>query len=444
LSLTPGYEDEYAETIASLLVYARNTEGLQFSVAGPANEEDITYTGIHMTGPSQYVTVMHDLSTQLNNNGMSDVQFSGPDLANTSTSWLGQMMTDPVLMGKLAHFGLHSYQNMSLDSTGVYNYIQQSAYPNTHFWMTEYNVWCASCQNSGGGDNSWAFAQGTAAWLLHHLGNGASAGIVWEGYDSVYYPYNASTGGNNPGQWSYWGLFAVNDINAAVKTYTPRKGFYTLAQIANYVRPGAQRIGVSGSVPSLLTLLAFYNPNNGQITLTGVNSNSSPSTIVCALASLPAIPSLYLYYTSSTANLAYGGSVPVNNGEFSAVVPANCVYTLTYTNTGAAVVIGNGQPVAAEPYFLAPFVRNGQIFLTVVGERGRACRIETSSDLETWSELQTVALLDGTATITEPVETPPEAEALIQEKGLTPADAPVVTNEPRPAAPHFYRAILLP
>jgi hypothetical protein len=210
------------------------------------------------------------------------------------------------------------------------------------------------------------------------------------------------------------------------------------------VRPGAQRIGVSGSVPSLLTLLAFYNPNNGQITLTGVNSNSSPSTIVCALASLPAIPSLYLYYTSSTANLAYGGSVPVNNGEFSAVVPANCVYTLTYTNTGAAVVIGNGQPVAAEPYFLAPFVRNGQVFLTVVGKHGRACRIETSSDLETWSELQTVPLLDGTATITEPVETPPEAEALIQEKGITPADAPVVTNEPRPAAPHFYRAILLP
>ena len=138
-------------------------------------------------------------------------------------------------------------------------------------------------------------------------------------------------------------------------------------------------------MPSLLTLLAFYNASNEQITLTGVNSNSTASTIVCGLASLPAIPSLYLYYTSSTTNLAYGGSVPVTAGEFSAVVPANCVYTLTYTNTGAAVVMGAGQPAAARPYFLAPFVRNGQVFLTVVGERGRACLIETSSDLETWS-----------------------------------------------------------
>ena len=49
LSLTPGYENEYAETIASLLVYARNTQHLQFTVVGPVNEPDITYSGIHLT-----------------------------------------------------------------------------------------------------------------------------------------------------------------------------------------------------------------------------------------------------------------------------------------------------------------------------------------------------------------------------------------------------------
>ena len=41
LSLTPGYENEYAETIASLLIYARNTQHLQFTVVGPVNEPDI-------------------------------------------------------------------------------------------------------------------------------------------------------------------------------------------------------------------------------------------------------------------------------------------------------------------------------------------------------------------------------------------------------------------
>ena len=63
-----------------------------------------------------------------------------------------------------------------------------------------------------------------------------------------------------PGQWSYWGLFAVDDINAVPKTYTPRKTFYTLAQISKYVRPGAQQIDVSGSVGCRFCFWRFTIP----------------------------------------------------------------------------------------------------------------------------------------------------------------------------------------
>ena len=146
--------------------------------------------------------------------------------------------------------------------------------------------------------------------------------------------FNPQSGGNNPPHWSYWGLFGVDNINATPKTYTPRKGFYTLAQIALYVRPGAQRINV-GSPPSGLTVLAFYNTNSGQFTITGANANSSATTLSCALTSLPSIPSLQMIYTSSSANLASGGQVAVNNGTFSVSIPASCVFTLTYTNAGA-------------------------------------------------------------------------------------------------------------
>jgi O-glycosyl hydrolase len=343
LSLTPGYENEYAETITSLLLYARNTQHLQFSMVEPVNEPDITYTGIHLTGASQFVTVMHDLAQQLDANGMGDLRFSGPDLSNTSTAWLSAMMTDPVVMAKLAHFGLHSYLGSTPDATGVYNFIQQSVYTNLHFWMTEFNVWCQSCAYSGVGDNSWAYARGTATCLLNHLAKGASAGLVWEGYDSQLTDFNATTGGNNPPHWSCWGLFAVDDPNAVTKTYTPRKGFYTVAQIAKFVRPGAQQIDVSGST-ARLTLLAFYNTNSGQLTLTGANTNSSAASLSCALTSLPAIPSLDLYYTSSTTNLCYGGSVSLTNGTFSVVVPADCVFTLASANHAPSL-----SPVSVSP-----------------------------------------------------------------------------------------------
>ncbi len=353
LSLTPGFENEYAETIASLLVYARNAQHLQFSVVGPVNEPDAFYSGIHLSGADQYVTVMHNLAQQLDANGLGDVRFSGPDLAYTSTAWLGAMMGDPLVMAKLARFGLHSYLHASYDATGVTNFIQQSAYPDRHFWMTEFNVWCQSCQTSVSGDDSWAYARGTATCLLDHLANGASAGLVWEGYDSEFVDFNPADGGNDPPHWSYWGLFKVDDPNAAVRTYTPRKGFYTLAQIARFVRPGVQRIDVSGaSTP--LTLLAFYNTNSGQFTLTGANTDSIPTTLSGTLTNLPAMDSLELYYTDSTNDLFHSGTFPLTNGRFDVPVPADCIFTLTTINPNLALPAIALTSPANDAIFAAP------------------------------------------------------------------------------------------
>jgi O-glycosyl hydrolase len=343
LSLTPGYENEYAEAVASALIYARNTQHLQFSVVDPVNEPDTTYSGTHLTGVSQYVTVMHDLGLQLDANGMSDVGFLGLELAYTDTNWMAVVMGDSYLMSKLACFGLHSYAGLSRDSTGVYDFIQQSGYPDRHFWMTEFGVWCSSCMSGTGGDGSWAYARGTASTLINHLANGASAGIVWEGYDNLSPGYNASTGQTTTGYWTYWGLFAVDNINAVPKTYTPRKQFYTLSQITRFVRPGAQRIDVSGSTTPL-TLLAFYQSDTEQLTLTGLNTNSSAVALAGSLTSLPGIGSLELYYTDRTNNLRDGGAVRVTNSTFAVTVPADCVFTLVGSSYVAGAPVITRQP----------------------------------------------------------------------------------------------------
>jgi hypothetical protein len=255
----------------------------------------------------------------LDTNGVGDLRFVAPDLGYGGTNWLPQIMSDPVIMAKLAYFGEHSYLADGGNSAGVYDFLQQSAYPDRHFWMTEFNVWCSDCENCVGGATGWTYFRGTAEYLLAHLANGASGGLVWEGYDSFYMIHNC---------WSYWGLFAVDDINAVPKTYTPRKNFYTVAQISKFVRPGAQRINVSGST-SPFVLLAFYQPNTGQLALTGENTDSSPATLSGTLTNLPSISSLDLYYTSSTTNLAYDATFPVTNGVFTATVPADCIFTFS-------------------------------------------------------------------------------------------------------------------
>jgi O-glycosyl hydrolase len=317
--LTPGYEDEWAEMITSLLVYGRNTRHLQFGLVEPENEPDISVQGIQVVNVAQYITMMHQLALDLDTNGVGDIRFVAPDLANGGTSWLAQIMSDPVIMAKLAHFGEHSYLAGGGNSAGVYYFLQQSAYPDRNFWMTEFNVWCSDCESCVGGATGWSYFRGTAEYLLAHLANGASAGLVWEGYDSYYMIHNC---------WSYWGLFAVDDINAVPKTYTPRKNFYTVAQISKFVRPGAQQIAVNGST-SPLVLLAFHQPDTGQLTLTGENTDSRPATLSGTLTNLPSITNLDLYYTSSTTNLCHSATVPVANGVFTAIVPADCIFSLS-------------------------------------------------------------------------------------------------------------------
>ena len=120
----------------------------------------------------------------------------------------------------------------------------------------------------------------------------------------------------------------MDNINAVPKTYTPRKIFYTLAQITKYVRPGAQQIDVSGAVGPFHARWRFTIP-------TAASSRSPASIPIPArtrcprvLTNLPPVASLDLYYTDSTTNLCHSATFPVTNGAFAATVPANCVFTL--------------------------------------------------------------------------------------------------------------------
>jgi hypothetical protein len=253
--------------------------------------------------------------------------------------------------------------------------------------MTEFNVWCPSCNTGVAGNGSWTNAQAIASDLLNHLTNGASAGMVYEAYDSQIPGYNAATGLSTPSTWSYWGLFAVDNVNATPKTYTARKQFYTLAQITKFVRPGAQRINVSGSTSSL-TVLAFYQAATGQLTLTGVNTAGSATVLSGTLSSLPVVNSLELYYTDSRTNLCDNGAVAVNNRSFTATVPTNCIFTL----------VGSVVP----PYLLAPLALSNNFSFTLMGQTGQVYSIEVSTNLLNWTAVTNLTLTNGTTQVSQP------------------------------------------
>ena len=123
-----------------------------------------------------------------------------------------------------------------------------------------------------------------------------------------------------------------------------------------------------------------------------MNTTSSASILSCALESLPPIPSLAFYYTSSATNLCYAGQVGVTNGAFSVIVPASCLFTLTYSNLPVSQIT---QPVSP-PYFLAPTLQNGNVSFSLAATSGFTYQIQVSTNLSNWTVMTNLASTNGT------------------------------------------------
>ena len=317
------YEDEYIEMLVSFFYYARNVKHLEIGLISIMNEPDIENEG-PTVGPEQYAHLLRKFIDRMQSVGLGDIKYVAPDVAgmdNGLKNYIPELMKDPVVMSKIVHFGLHSYAGYyaPVDSS-----LKHSAYPASDFWLTEWNNWCKGCDDGKLGEYNYDFASKCVDYLLECLQNGATAGLVWEGYDS-YYEHHA------PSPFSYWGMLAYKP---ETKTYFPRKNFYAIQQISKFVLPGSQRLSASESVDSLVAL-AFYDEGTGSISIVGINKKHSRVTINTSLKNLPGIKNLEMYYTNNTENLQRGADIKVKDNVFKTTIPANCIFTLTGMVTGS-------------------------------------------------------------------------------------------------------------
>ncbi len=313
----PEYEDEYVETLVSFLDYAKNKEHLSFGLFGPMNEPDIRKEG-PTVGPVQYAAIIRKLIERMNMMELKDIRLVIPDVANMNTAvndYLTTILDDPIIMEKVARIGMHSY-------SGYYGHldekISESAWPETGFWMTEFNDWREGLDDGVKGVYNYEFARDCFRDMTDLIDHGASACMVWEGYDS-YYEHHA------PSLFSYWGILGYEPEN---RSYTPRKHFYALAQLSKFVTSGSRHIAVSnnsGSIP----ITAFYDPASRRFTLSGINNESLQIELTAALKNLPDSDSLTLYYTDATHNLSIGKVATCSCGSLKAELPPACIFTIT-------------------------------------------------------------------------------------------------------------------
>jgi O-glycosyl hydrolase len=317
--IAPAAEDEWVEMVASLVSYAHITRNLQFGLLAPMNEPD--WDGIE--GPQvdqwQYVRLMQKLFLRLDGLGLSAIRLVGPDTASADAGvqrYFPEMMADPPLMAKLAHFGLHNYAGYTAQAEAA---LQSSAYPGKNFWMTEVaNIWDA----------------------LPEIAQGAAATLVWDGYDSVYnHAILAGRGTTPPNDAGNGPPLLDYDTNTGI--YAPRKAFYEHLQLFRAVEPGARRIAAAMSNADV-DVLAFQHPSTNRITMVGRHVGSGSVTFQGSLVNLPVISSLQFYLTDASLNAQRLADVPVSGNAFTVTVSGGSTFTLMSTSASPPHCLGSG------------------------------------------------------------------------------------------------------
>lgn len=318
--IKPEYEDEYVEMIVSFFYYALKTKHLRFGLIAPTNETEhhCCKEGPHLNG-EQHARILRKLIDRMEAlQIMGNIKIVAPDNANTEIAikeFLPAMMKDPVIMSHVAHLGVHSYGGYH---KGFTDFVQRSPYPNSSWWVTEWNAWCQGCDEGILGEYNYTFASKAVNHLLDLLQHGAQATLAWEGYDS-YYEHHA------PSPFSYWGMLAYHREN---NSYVPRPNFYAIQQVSRFIPPGARRIFTTNLGDSIRTV-AYYDSATLRLTLAGVNNTTRSLNADIMLFNLPGVDQMELFVTDETRHVSKVATVQVEGAAFRLSLPPSAIFTIT-------------------------------------------------------------------------------------------------------------------
>jgi glucuronoarabinoxylan endo-1,4-beta-xylanase len=130
--------------------------------------------------------------------------------------------------------------------------------------------------------------------------------------------------------WHYWWVYPSGGDNGALwdkGTGQPSKRLWVEGNYSRFLRPGFQRVGTTGPVPSGVLVSAYKNPADGTVAVVAINNNDSAtplSLFVSGIAPCHMTP----WVTSSSDSLGSKADVSVANSRLSYSLPAQSVTTL--------------------------------------------------------------------------------------------------------------------
>jgi hypothetical protein len=249
--------EAYAELLVSLAAWARNEEGLRFTLFGPFNETDLGPPEGPSLDPGGLANATALVAGRFAAAGLGDLRLVVADQGRYDLDFVRPLADEPALRDVVSVIGMHCYSDIPLSA--VPEFLAERGLPGWRYWLTEYGELDQS------GEMEWEAAVTSTRRLLQGLRDGARAALVWDAYDNFH---------GHDDAWTIWGI-----MRTARHRYTPKKRYFAAKQVYRFVPPGSRRIGVaagsepgSGATPSL----AAFTTEDGGLTLVGLHEGDAP------------------------------------------------------------------------------------------------------------------------------------------------------------------------
>jgi glucuronoarabinoxylan endo-1,4-beta-xylanase len=133
--------------------------------------------------------------------------------------------------------------------------------------------------------------------------------------------------------WHYWWVYPASADNGALwdkNTGQATKRLWVEGNFSRFVRPGFQRVGTSGSVPSGVLVSAYVNPSDGTVAIVAVNDNTSAAPISFFVSGAPPCK-ITPWVTSAADDIAAKANVAVASSRFTYSLDPQSVTTFVGT-----------------------------------------------------------------------------------------------------------------
>ena len=297
--LTSCY-DSWATTLASFAAKMQQNAGVPLYGISAQNEPDFiaSYSSCIFTG-AQMVAFVKVLGPKLAAlNPPVKLIAAEPDvwtdLWGSSNNYGNAILNDAAASTAVSIFATHQYGNGLVAAPPASN--------TKPIWETEASGVPGSAQAGPSSDITNGLA--VAKWVHDAIATG-----------------NASA-------WHYWWLISLDGDNEGLLLQGGglTKRLYTVGNFSKFVRPGAQRVSLTGVTPAGVSLTAYRN-SDGTIAVVALNAGGSAVSASFFISGGTAPSSFTPWVTSASDDLASKTALAVSGGRFTATLGAQTVTT---------------------------------------------------------------------------------------------------------------------